>query len=140
MEKSKQDYIFECENGTVYGIPKDKKCCLICKHCTSMLYDYTNGPYMFNCEMDEDTDECENCESFELQEGTLTVGEYEEKINSPEHKQQQKEFEEHLKELQNDKEFQEKYLKLLEQAFMEILSNAPKLPEGFISKAFGKEN
>lgn len=23
--------------------------CLVCKHCTDMFYDYTNGPYMVMC-------------------------------------------------------------------------------------------
>lgn len=77
MVRSKDDYVFECENGKLYGIPKDKKCCLICKHCTDLFYDYTNGPYMFFCELDEDTDECDNCESFELSKGAITFEEYE---------------------------------------------------------------
>lgn len=97
MERSNKDYIFECENGTVYGIPYDTKCCLICKHCTDIWYDYTNGPYMFSCELNEDTRECINCNSFELQEDTLTVEEYEKKINSKEYKEQQKQIEEIIK-------------------------------------------
>lgn len=33
--------------------------CMFCKHCTDMFWDYTNGPYMFMCELSEldaDTD------------------------------------------------------------------------------------
>lgn len=28
-----------------------EKCCLFCKHCTDIWWDYTNGPYMLSCEI-----------------------------------------------------------------------------------------
>lgn len=113
MERSKQDYIYECENGTIYGIPKNTKCCLICKHCTDMFYDYTNGPYMFFCGIDEDTDECINCNSFELREDAITVEEYENKINSPEYIEEQKAIKENVDKLLNNKELMEKINKAI---------------------------
>ena len=113
MERSKQDYIYECENGTVYCVYRNTKHCLICKHCTDVFYDYTNGPYMFFCGIDEDTDECINCNSFELEENTLTVEEYEEKIKSPEYIEEQKARKENVDKLLNDKEFMEKIKKAI---------------------------
>lgn len=76
--KNEDDYIFECENGKVYGISYDKKCCLICKHCTDLFYDYTNGPYMCFCKFQNKScdDFGDNCNQFELKEDTLTVKEY----------------------------------------------------------------
>ena len=53
---------FECANGSVYLLPKSH--CGFCKHCFDILYDYTNGPYMFFCDL-----ECEGgheaCGKFE---------------------------------------------------------------------------
>ena len=53
---------FECANGRVYLLPKNH--CGFCKHCYDILYDYTNGPYMFFCDL-----ECEGghetCGKFE---------------------------------------------------------------------------
>lgn len=40
---------FKCANGYTYVV-KDRTC-LVCKHCTDILYDYTNGPYMAFCEL-----------------------------------------------------------------------------------------
>lgn len=36
------------------------KSCFICKHCTDIFYDATNGPYLAICDMgkDADSDEC----------------------------------------------------------------------------------
>lgn len=28
-----------------------EKCCLFCKHCDDIWWDYTNGPYMLSCEI-----------------------------------------------------------------------------------------
>lgn len=142
MEKSKQDYIFECENGTVYAIPYNKKCCLICKHCTDIWYDYTNGPYMFDCGIDSEyanemsNQAGDNCKCFVLDENTLTVEEYEAKINSPEYIEQQKKINEAIEKLANDKEFQEKYEQAMRAA---LILSAVRIPKGFISKALGKE-
>lgn len=40
---------FEMEDGRKFGA--HKKSCLFCKHLTDIFYDYTNGPYMFICEL-----------------------------------------------------------------------------------------
>lgn len=122
MEKSKQDYIFVCENGKTYGIPKDTKCCLICKHCKDIWYDYMNGPYMFFCNLNEDTNECMNCNSFELQDGTMTIEEYEEKVNSSEYIEKQKRIEEEFNRLINDKHFVEKMQKMFSSMIIPTVS------------------
>ena len=41
---------FKCANGAVYIIPD--KSCVTCKHCTDVLWDFTNGPYCFICNED----------------------------------------------------------------------------------------
>lgn len=43
--------IFTCENGRRYRAPANH--CLFCEHCTDIVYDYTHGPYMFCCELNE---------------------------------------------------------------------------------------
>jgi hypothetical protein len=49
----KPDYrCFELEDGRKFGA--HKKSCLFCKHNTDIFYDYTNGPYMFFCELEVD--------------------------------------------------------------------------------------
>lgn len=118
---NKKDYIFQCENGITYGVKG--KCCCICKHCSSLFYDYTNGPYMFSCELDEDTTECLNCNKFELEEGTKTIEEYEAYINSDEYKEQQKQ----IKKIVDD--FLENKPNFLEKLFMHslMLSAIPKI-------------
>ena len=76
---AKTDYIYKCNNGIIYGI-SSKQHCLICKHCTDIFWDYTNGPYMTFCKFNEDNDENEwgeTCKKFELEDGTLTIEEYE---------------------------------------------------------------
>ena len=40
---------FELEDGRIFGAHKNS--CLFCKHCTDIFYDYTNGPYMFFCDL-----------------------------------------------------------------------------------------
>lgn len=30
--------------------------CIFCKHCTDFFWDFTNGPYMFLCSLDQDTE------------------------------------------------------------------------------------
>ena len=50
---------FVCENGKTYLIPENF--CAFCEHCTDILFDHTNGPYMFICDLNK---EYENCDSF----------------------------------------------------------------------------
>ena len=41
--------LYECKNGMVYEFAN--KHCVFCKHCTDILYDYSNGPYCFLCDL-----------------------------------------------------------------------------------------
>lgn len=43
---------WECQNGRTYCAKENS--CLFCAHCTDIFWDYTNGPYMFICERDQD--------------------------------------------------------------------------------------
>ena len=45
---------FYCANGKTYM--GKEKCCLFCDHCTDIFYDYTNGPYMWLCNIQQDTE------------------------------------------------------------------------------------
>lgn len=38
--------------GKIYIAPE--KCCLFCKHCDDIVWDYTNGPYMVHCDKEMD--------------------------------------------------------------------------------------
>lgn len=56
--------LYECEStGKVYEFPDQH--CVFCKHCTDLLYDYTNGPYMFMCDLENVYYEERTCEEFE---------------------------------------------------------------------------
>lgn len=46
---------FKCESGHVYLFPKNH--CVFCKHCADLFYDYSNGPYMFFCDLDTEVDD-----------------------------------------------------------------------------------
>ena len=70
------DYIFECENGKIYGCKPPH--CLVCKHCTDILYDW-NVPYLFLCDIGENNDN-HDCKLFELEENAITVEEFEKSI------------------------------------------------------------
>lgn len=50
--------IWECANGRKYLVPEDA--CPVCEHCTDILWDFTNGPYMFFCDI-PDTKPWEAC-------------------------------------------------------------------------------
>ena len=52
---------------------------------------------MFFCKLNEDTRECINCNSFELQDGTMTKEEYEAYKNSNEYKEKKRQVEEFRK-------------------------------------------
>lgn len=57
--------LYECDSGKVYYMPE--RHCVFCKHCETIWYDYTNGPYMFGCEFNTE-DECldyDSCGRFE---------------------------------------------------------------------------
>ena len=40
--------------GEGYSVLAHPKSCFFCKRCTDIFYDYTNGPYMFFCDLFED--------------------------------------------------------------------------------------
>lgn len=56
-EKDNDRRLYECENGHVYSVPSNH--CVFCKHCTDLFYDYTNGPYMFFCELEKNYKDCD---------------------------------------------------------------------------------
>jgi hypothetical protein len=56
---------FRCDNGAVYLMPE--KHCVFCEHCTDLLFDYTNGPYMFFCEICDAVDYTQ-CGKFKKKE------------------------------------------------------------------------
>lgn len=61
--------LFKAVTGLTYVAPEN--CCLFCKHCNSILVDYTNGPYHTDCEFnfyDEEHQTPGNCEKFEAEE------------------------------------------------------------------------
>ena len=90
MEKN-DDYVWIRSDGMVFGL-KTRKNCLICKHCTDIFWDYTHGPYMTVCEnscngegdLSEETNLGTECDLFELEDGVMTVSEYEKKQQAKE--------------------------------------------------------
>lgn len=46
---------YECEYYTCMA-PCNH--CLFCKHCTDVFFDYSNGPYLFICELGKNYGEC----------------------------------------------------------------------------------
>ena len=46
--------LFYCDNGHTYECKAS--CCLFCDHCDDIFYDYTNGPYMWICDLEKDTE------------------------------------------------------------------------------------
>ena len=90
MEKN-DDYVWIRRDGMVFGL-KPRKCCLICKHCTDIFWDYTHGPYMLFCEkacngggdLPEETNCGTECDLFEIEDGVMTVSEYEKKRQTTE--------------------------------------------------------
>ena len=41
------------------------KCCCFCEHCNDIFWDFTNGPYMFLCDLEKDYDNEKGCDFFE---------------------------------------------------------------------------
>lgn len=63
MSEEKKDLKpYELENGRVYMMPSDH--CIFCKNNTDIIYDYTNGPYCFFCELGKNYKN--GCDSFEF--------------------------------------------------------------------------
>ena len=44
---------YECE---YYSLSAPATSCFFCDHCTDIFFDFSHGPYMFFCELDEDVD------------------------------------------------------------------------------------
>ena len=44
---------FKCKDGFIQGptVIAPDTCCLFCKHCDDIFWDYTNGPYLLSCEI-----------------------------------------------------------------------------------------
>jgi hypothetical protein len=58
--------LYECPNGRTYAA--HQKSCIFCRHC-DIIWDYTNGPYMFTCSAisaDADAVEAHQQAAFEL--------------------------------------------------------------------------
>ena len=53
MDIPKREYRLELG----FGVKAPETCCLFCKHCSDVWWDHTNGPYMFNCEINNDLTE-----------------------------------------------------------------------------------
>ena len=51
MEKSEMTRNYKCDYYSVWAHPRS---CFFCDHCTDIFFDYTNGPYMWMCELTED--------------------------------------------------------------------------------------
>ena len=71
--------LFRCENGLYYVFPENH--CVFCEHCNHMLYDYTNGPYMFFCELKKEFEKesYTTCNSFSYDGfSRIIIGEEEE--------------------------------------------------------------
>ena len=41
-------------HGSDYQVRAHKRSCFFCQRCTDIFWDYTHGPYMFVCAIDED--------------------------------------------------------------------------------------
>ena len=57
---------YKLEHGITYLMPVNH--CVFCKHCTDIFYDYSNGPYMFMCDLGlnpEITEDICKCPKFE---------------------------------------------------------------------------
>ena len=57
VEESECTRVYKCPYYVVKAHPRS---CFFCRHLTDIFWDYTNGPYMFFCElhhMEKETDE-----------------------------------------------------------------------------------
>lgn len=53
IDKSEMTREYECE---FYKLKAHPRSCFFCDNCTDIFFDYTNGPYMFFCAVDGNTD------------------------------------------------------------------------------------
>ena len=61
-------FITDGPAGLVTFLLPDKHC-VFCSHCSDVFYDYSNGPYLFLCTKDNDTNAWEHCADFDSIEG-----------------------------------------------------------------------
>ena len=63
-----REYTCEDNIASVTVLAPDK-CCLFCKHCTDVYWDYSHGPYMMICIKHDDVFDCGGargtCKDFE---------------------------------------------------------------------------
>ena len=56
-EKSKNNMkLYKCHDSIGPGVTvrAPERCCLFCKHCSDVYWDYTHGPYMMICAADHE--------------------------------------------------------------------------------------
>lgn len=62
-----RDYIINDPLGKlIVSLPDNS--CAFCRHCTDLFYDYTNGPYLFICDKDNNSN-AGTCSEFDDMEG-----------------------------------------------------------------------
>ena len=47
--KEQKRVLYELEHCLFYAVPEES--CCTCKHCTDLLWDYSNGIYLLMCEL-----------------------------------------------------------------------------------------
>lgn len=75
-KKNPDGRLYDCEHYRVWA---HKRSCFFCQHLTDIWWDYTNGPYMFLCEQEEDPAAIERgmkgeCPSFKEEENEKNSG------------------------------------------------------------------
>ena len=63
-----RDFIIEDPLG-ILTVSLPDKCCAFCSHCSDVFYDYSNGPYLYLCTKDNDTNQWNTCTDFDDIEG-----------------------------------------------------------------------
>ena len=60
---------YRCGDEIGVTVRAPENCCLFCKHCTDVFWDYSNGPYMLFCNIHEDVKKAGghtgDCKEFE---------------------------------------------------------------------------
>lgn len=69
--KDKTFVIYDQLTGKREYICHAEKDCALCKHCYDVLWDYTNGPYMFICDVGETSEDKHYCDKFEEKENPV---------------------------------------------------------------------
>lgn len=69
--KDKEFTICDPFTGKRTYICHAEKDCALCKHCYDVVWDYTNGPYMFICDVGEPSEDKHYCDKFEEEENPI---------------------------------------------------------------------